>query len=64
MRVLQCRRQIPSDLAQASIIPDEQKLFISPMGILQFHKYFSFPLRCAGGIIVPSPLPLSLQQVL
>jgi hypothetical protein len=38
--------------------------FTSPMGILQFHKYFSFHLRCAGGMIVPSPLPLSLHQVL
>ncbi len=33
-------------------------------GSLHFHKYFSNPLRCFGGTVIASPLPLSLHQVL
>ncbi len=36
----------------------------SLIGSLHFHKYFSNPLRCFGGTVVASPLPLSLHQVL
>ena len=36
----------------------------SLIGSLHFHKYCSNPLRCFGGTVVASPLPLSLHQVL
>ncbi len=36
----------------------------SSIGSLHFHKYFSNPLRCFGGTVVATPLPLSLHYVL
>jgi hypothetical protein len=36
----------------------------SSIGSLQFHKFFSNPLRCFGGTVVATPLPLSLHLVL
>ncbi len=38
--------------------------FNSSIGSLHFHKYYSNPLRCFGGTVVATPLPLSLHQVL
>ncbi len=36
----------------------------SSIGSLHFHKYFSNLLRCLGGTVVATPMPLSLHQVL